>query len=43
MRYENETMSIDVRIVEANPSDSDLVGQLVYDLLSELFADQVCH
>jgi GNAT superfamily N-acetyltransferase len=38
----SETVSIDLRIVEANPIYSDIVAQLVHDLLSELYADQ-CH
>ena len=33
-------MNFDLRIVEAKPTDSNLVGHLVYNLLMELFADQ---
>lgn len=36
-------MASDVKIVAAEYKDSDLVGQLVYDLLMELFAEQSHH
>ena len=33
-------MNFEIRIVKAKPSDSKIVGGLVYDLLIEFFADQ---
>ena len=36
-------MESDLRIVEAESKDSDLVGQMVHDLLMELFAEQSHH
>ena len=38
--HEGKAMESDLKIVEAKLEDSDLVAQLVYDLLMELFVEQ---